>query len=498
MISVCHLYGLVIRLVIYPNKRTLLTKLILIYGYSAFHPKCEFPEVCFALMLAMASSSSSSFSRDDEKEDNSPPTKRQKLCQTTESREEGMHIKQFECSFHKSNGISCHPIDSCPVDSFSHMKNLHLVAWNDVLGQLELRMYGIILTEVCDQITLREPPSELTRRVRMTVASSKQFRELINSVEMEVRSRRLIRRVNDMFFDIFDDSPSECVDSITEVSESHTLVEESLSDCNAEESLSDSTESGSNAMEAELDDDDGDNENEEEESDACYRVLYSLLVTSMDLRGLKRFSETKINDACFFFPVIRAVVTKMNEKFAHLSKQVYLFYKDDDCTTATLADIRTEMAAFQKVTVPILFVGRDVEGVKKIKTKTVSETVLDFVEIWDKSVDRRKVQKVVYLPTRSPGYDISTMQYNTWKGIGVQCDHVESLEASDAILKAKPILDHIRHIWCRNDDTVTEYIINWLASAFFQRPGHKLKTALIFIRKNSKLGKDLHWSSFRK
>lgn len=52
------------------------------------------------------------------------------------------------------------------------------------------------------------------------------------------------------------------------------------------------------------------------------------------------------------------------------------------------------------------------------------------------------------------------------------------------------ITDHIRNIWCSKDETIFEYVMNWLAH-LVQRPDVKIGTAILLKSQSQRVGKNI-------
>ena len=65
-------------------------------------------------------------------------------------------------------------------------------------------------------------------------------------------------------------------------------------------------------------------------------------------------------------------------------------------------------------------------------------------------------------------------EFNTYTGPDISRHDASSADPQ----VAQPLLDHIRRIWCRDDEVVYTYVLNWLASVV-QRPWHKLGVAIL-------------------
>ena len=94
---------------------------------------------------------------------------------------------------------------------------------------------------------------------------------------------------------------------------------------------------------------------------------------------------------------------------------------------------------------------------------------------WLQDASAPTFDRMVFNPRAygSPGA-ANTREFNTYTGPGVSRQDASQADPRDA----QPLLDHIRTIWCRGDEELYTYVLNWLASVV-QRPWHKLGVALL-------------------
>lgn len=103
-----------------------------------------------------------------------------------------------------------------------------------------------------------------------------------------------------------------------------------------------------------------------------------------------------------------------------------------------------------------------------------------FGQLWLRDPSAPAFDRMVFNPRpygapreASPGA-ATACEFNTYTG-----PDISRYDASSADVRAaQPVLDHIRRIWCRDDEVVYTYVLNWLASVV-QRPWHKLGVAIL-------------------
>ena len=104
----------------------------------------------------------------------------------------------------------------------------------------------------------------------------------------------------------------------------------------------------------------------------------------------------------------------------------------------------------------------DIGGVLDSKGKPLNV----FRDIWCKSKYRRKCSKLDFYPS----LDYDGKNFNVFKGFAYP---PESAVKGDV----QPMLDHIKKIWCKNNEEQYEYTLNWLAHSI-QKPWVKIGVAL--------------------
>jgi len=90
-------------------------------------------------------------------------------------------------------------------------------------------------------------------------------------------------------------------------------------------------------------------------------------------------------------------------------------------------------------------------------------------EVWLNHINRREVQKIGFDPTNKPDKNI----FNIWEGLRINKEISEQFNIDDC----KPILDHIKLVWCKNDQNAYEYVLNWFAH-ILQKPWIKMGVVL--------------------
>jgi hypothetical protein len=88
--------------------------------------------------------------------------------------------------------------------------------------------------------------------------------------------------------------------------------------------------------------------------------------------------------------------------------------------------------------------------------------------IWCKSAYRRKCERLTFYPS----FDYKGPDFNTFTGFTIQKD--QAVEDKAAL---QPLLDHIKTIWCKDNELYYEYVLNWMAH-LIQKPYEKIKVAL--------------------
>lgn len=95
-----------------------------------------------------------------------------------------------------------------------------------------------------------------------------------------------------------------------------------------------------------------------------------------------------------------------------------------------------------------------------------------IVDVWFRSTMRRTYKGVVFEPKPNMLATCDTLPdteyYNLYQGLSI------TPQAGDCEL----ILQHVYHVWCRQNRAVYDYVLDWLA-AMFQKPGEQARSAII-------------------
>ena len=84
--------------------------------------------------------------------------------------------------------------------------------------------------------------------------------------------------------------------------------------------------------------------------------------------------------------------------------------------------------------------------------------------IWCKNIHRREVEEICFEP-EVDNPDI----FNIWTGYDISSEDCSDYDVTDA----DPILNHIKEIWCNNDEVIYKYIMCFLATVL-QKPATKI------------------------
>ena len=127
---------------------------------------------------------------------------------------------------------------------------------------------------------------------------------------------------------------------------------------------------------------------------------------------------------------------------------------------------------FQHIHVPIKRIQAAGDG-HTVKNKNIAE-------IWCNHKDKKCYSQLCFNPNEN--HDCSN-NFNTYQGMYFSTRHcLDYVETSgvDYISKARPILNHIKEVWCAGRPREYEYVIKWLAHAIL-RPWVKMGVALVLV-----------------
>jgi DNA-binding transcriptional regulator YiaG len=87
--------------------------------------------------------------------------------------------------------------------------------------------------------------------------------------------------------------------------------------------------------------------------------------------------------------------------------------------------------------------------------------------LWEESPQRREVEGILF----EPSDNYNKKFYNIWKGFDLK---KEDYQIGDV----RPLLDHIKYIWCNGNENHYNYVINWFAH-LIQFPNVKMSSVIV-------------------
>ncbi len=112
----------------------------------------------------------------------------------------------------------------------------------------------------------------------------------------------------------------------------------------------------------------------------------------------------------------------------------------------------------------------DDDSEEKGEKKTIH---VDPFKLWCEWIDRKEVRTIGFDPREKANSDI----FNLWNGFNISKEVADTYDEK----QAQPILDHIKNIWCKNDDNAYEYVLNYF-SHIIQKP--HVKTGVLLALKS--------------
>ena len=100
-------------------------------------------------------------------------------------------------------------------------------------------------------------------------------------------------------------------------------------------------------------------------------------------------------------------------------------------------------------------------------------------KIWSENLRRREVIRIGFNPENTDDPDI----FNLWKGFAISHEDCAGANIDDCA----PMLDHIRHIWCKGSDELFNYVMNYFAR-IIQMP-HKKSGVMLCLKSKQGAGK---------
>lgn len=105
---------------------------------------------------------------------------------------------------------------------------------------------------------------------------------------------------------------------------------------------------------------------------------------------------------------------------------------------------------------------------------------IDLFKLWSNHIERNEVRAIGFNPSDSVD---TTDIFNLWKGFKIDRNKAESFNEDDC----KPILNHIKQIWCKGNITSYNYVLDYLAH-ILQKP-HKKCGVVLCLKSKQGAGK---------
>ena len=100
---------------------------------------------------------------------------------------------------------------------------------------------------------------------------------------------------------------------------------------------------------------------------------------------------------------------------------------------------------------------------------------------WCEWIDRREVRAIGFDPRENSNKDL----FNLWNGFNISKEDADQYDEEDA----KPILDHIKSIWCKGDEDAYNYVIDYFSN-IIQKP-HVKTGVLLALKSKQGAGKGI-------
>ncbi len=102
---------------------------------------------------------------------------------------------------------------------------------------------------------------------------------------------------------------------------------------------------------------------------------------------------------------------------------------------------------------------------------------IDPFKLWCEWIDRKEVRAIGFDPREKSNSDL----FNLWNGFNISKEVADTYDED----QAKPILDHIKELWCSNDEDSYEYIMDYF-SHIIKKP--HIKTGVLLALKSKQGG----------
>ena len=108
--------------------------------------------------------------------------------------------------------------------------------------------------------------------------------------------------------------------------------------------------------------------------------------------------------------------------------------------------------------------------------------------IWSENLRRREVIRIGFNPENIDDPDI----FNLWKGFAISHEDCSGADIDDCA----PLLNHIKTIWCKNEDELFEYVMKYFAR-IIQMP-HKKSGVMLCLKSKQGAGKGVVFEALSK
>ncbi len=170
----------------------------------------------------------------------------------------------------------------------------------------------------------------------------------------------------------------------------------------------------------------------------------------------------------------RLIFVRITGEYIILDKKIIKKYKLDGITIDETVSIpcwycKNTMKTkdhFLKEKFSFTYIEDDDDDDDDEKKKTIN---IDPFKLWCEWSDRKEVMEIGFDPRDRKNEDI----FNLWNGYKVSKEDSKKYDE----IEAKPLLDHIKNIWCKGDDESYNYIMNYFAH-ILQKPYEKTGVVL--------------------
>lgn len=199
--------------------------------------------------------------------------------------------------------------------------------------------------------------------------------------------------------------------------------------------------------------------------------------------------KSEYDDITTFLNDIKGKTMNPNKVLCQLGKLLCVNIVNGICVIAENGEMKIKSGGVKAVLAPYNFYGDEKKPViickKTGETEDRSESFSVMNDIYFKNIELFNIKSIIFDPRLELG--LKDGIYNIYKGFKAKKSN-DQIEQIEQIIK--PVLYHLREVWCSGCEISFEFLINWLAS-IVQRPWEKTGVCIVLKSKTQGTGKNI-------